>query len=427
MKRPIVACVVILSSVILAACVPEGYVGVDENSAKTGEASGITVNSAVISGSVTPQKNMQDVIMGILYGTDASLNIENGTKVIAKENTDNSFSVTVNDLKSNTKYYYKTFIQYNGSQYGFGEIKSFSTLALDVKVETFSRASADNCWSAWLSGTVEVKTSGSFTKKPGFIYGKGGQTLEELKSNGKKLDAEFATENGFQIMAENLCAGGEYSCVAFAEVYDTVLYGDVVTFKVADYPEPVDLGLSVKWGSINLGCTIQASPDSYFFAWGETDPKDVFSYENYKWAVQGKDEVYSKYGLDMDYDLGICYDQTLLPEDDAAHVMIAGGKWATPTVAEWKELFDNCTISDSDLQYGVAAYKLTGPNGNSIYLPYVFSNGQTDRCTYWTSELETFTSSYAACAHISKGLYYMPEFSIRHRYEGLPIRPVYHP
>lgn len=172
MRRFLTVWMTILSSVIISDCVPEGYVGVNEDSAITGEVSGITVNSATVSGSVTPQKNMQDVLMGILYGTDASLSINNGTKVIAKEITDNSFSLTINDLKSNTTYYYKSFIQYNGEQYGFGEIKSFRTQALDVIVESFSHPSSDDCWSAWLSGTVEVKTSGNFTRKPGLIYGK---------------------------------------------------------------------------------------------------------------------------------------------------------------------------------------------------------------------------------------------------------------
>ena len=434
MNRHVTAWTAFLFSVILTACVPDDYVSVNENSAITGEVSGITVNSAIVSGSVNPHKNMQDVLMGILYGTEESLNIENGTKVIAQETVDNSFTINLNNLNSNTIYYYKTFIQYNGSQYGFGEIKSFHTLALDVKVVTSNTAGIDNCWSAWLFGGVEVKSSENFTKKPGVIYGKAGQTLEDLKSSGTKLEAEFYLENndvGFRAEAKDLCAGGEYCYVAFAEVYDTVFYGDVVTFKPMDYPEPVDLGLSVKWGSLNLGCYSSTSPDSYIYAWGETDSKEEFTYDNYKWAVKGKDEVYSKYGLDVNYELGICYDQTLLPEDDAATVKIAGGKWAIPTVAEWQELFDNCNVSDSNLPYGTYSLKITGPNGNFIYLPCVnakYPNGDTGvQCTYWTSELQAFTASDANCAYISKGLYYMPDISTRRRYEGLPVRPVYHP
>ena len=45
----------------------------------------------------------------------------------------------------------------------------------------------------------------------------------------------------------------------------------------------VDLGLSVKWATFNLGATKpQASGD--FFSWGETEPKSNYSWSTYKWC-----------------------------------------------------------------------------------------------------------------------------------------------
>lgn len=138
---------------------------------------------------------------------------------------------------------------------------------------------------------------------------------------------------------------------------------------------PVDLGLSVKWSEFNLGAT---SPEEYgaYFSWGETSPKYEYNWENYKWAGSGEDIV-TKYCPAGENDhwsgSGLCDDKNSLDmEDDAARVLLGGG-WRIPSVAECEELLRECAISyqsrRGDWGDDILGWKVTGPNGNSIFLP----------------------------------------------------------
>ena len=130
----------------------------------------------------------------------------------------------------------------------------------------------------------------------------------------------------------------------------------LVRDTIVPKPEYVDLGLSVKWATFNVGAS---KPEDYgdYFAWGETEPKEEYTWETYKWGTSGKLTKYNtidgKTVLDLD--------------DDAAYVHW-GGKWRMPTDAERDELVENCTWTWTT-QNSVNGYKVTGPNGNSIFLP----------------------------------------------------------
>ena len=110
----------------------------------------------------------------------------------------------------------------------------------------------------------------------------------------------------------------------------------------------VDLGLSVKWATCNVGAT---SPEDYghYFAWGETSPKDEYTEDNCS--------TYGKQMSDISGDA----------QYDAATANW-GGTWRMPTDAEMQELIDNCTWTWTT-QNGVNGYNIKGPNGNSIFLP----------------------------------------------------------
>ncbi len=124
--------------------------------------------------------------------------------------------------------------------------------------------------------------------------------------------------------------------------------------------EAVDLGLSVKWASMNVGAN---APEEYgdYFAWGDTWPKDNYSLENYwMWDEYFAYLGYIKYNKNDDKN-------TLDLEDDAAY-MNCGDTWRMPTREEIKELLYNCSWEWTTLN-GVNGQKVTGPNGNSIFLP----------------------------------------------------------
>ena len=129
--------------------------------------------------------------------------------------------------------------------------------------------------------------------------------------------------------------------------------------------EYVDLGLSVKWATCNMGAS---SPEEYgdYYAWGETETKSTYDWNTYKWC-KGSENTLTKYCTDSDY--GTVDNKTVLdPEDDVAHVKW-GGNWRMPTDAEIEELRENC-IWKWTTQNGKNGYKVTSKkNGNSIFLP----------------------------------------------------------
>ena len=154
--------------------------------------------------------------------------------------------------------------------------------------------------------------------------------------------------------------------------------------------EYVDLGLSVKWATCNVGAN---APEEYgyYFAWGEVEQKTNYSWSTYKYGTNWNQ--LTKYCTDNSYGKdGFTDSKTVLdPEDDAATANW-GGAWRMPTTEEQQELINNCTWTWTT-QNGVNGYKVTGPNGNSIFLPVAgYMNEGTlydagSRSYYWSSSL----------------------------------------
>ncbi len=129
----------------------------------------------------------------------------------------------------------------------------------------------------------------------------------------------------------------------------------------------VDLGLSVKWATCNVGADTSEDYGDYF-AWGETSPKTTYTLSTYKYC-NGLYDTMTKYCTKSSN--GTVDNKTTLElTDDAARVNW-GGKWRMPTKAEQDELrsSSNCTWTWTT-QNGVKGYKVTSKkNGNSIFLP----------------------------------------------------------
>lgn len=148
--------------------------------------------------------------------------------------------------------------------------------------------------------------------------------------------------------------------------------------------EYVDLGLSVKWATCNVGAD---SPEDYgdYFAWGETKTKSEYTEES--------STAYEKLLGDIKGD----------NRYDAATANW-GGNWRMPTGEEFKELKNKC-ICQWTTQNGVKGYKVTGPNGNSIFLPAAGScyesslNNDGKYGSYWSSESDWSWLDYDVKEH----------------------------
>ena len=127
----------------------------------------------------------------------------------------------------------------------------------------------------------------------------------------------------------------------------------------------VDLGLpsGTLWATMNVGAN---SPEEYgdYFAWGETAPKDYYHWNTYKWCNGSGTTLtkycYNSYGSDIDK-------TELDSEDDAAYV-IWGSSWRMPSIEQMRELYEQCTYTWMT-RNGVNGYLVTGPNGNTLFLP----------------------------------------------------------
>lgn len=193
--------------------------------------------------------------------------------------------------------------------------------------------------------------------------------------------------------------------------------------------EAVDLGLSVKWASFNVGAT---KPEEYgdYCAWGETEPKTDYNLSTYKWC-NGSYTTMTKYCNISDYGHNGFTDTktTLDPEDDVAHVKW-GGNWRMPTKAEQDELRTNCTWTWTTLN-GVNGYRVTSKKTDYtdrfIFLPAAGYRYDASLYMvgsygfYWSSSLST-DYPYGAWY-----VYFDPGFvnaDISGRGYGRSVRPV---
>ncbi len=199
----------------------------------------------------------------------------------------------------------------------------------------------------------------------------------------------------------------------------------------------VDLGLpsGTLWATCNIGAKTPTESGN-LFAWGETEPKKEFYEETYKFYSDSKLNEYqqidelkiSKYNTREKY--GRVDEKTILDlKDDAANIRW-GGSWRIPSDEEWTELRKECKWEWQELDDEHKGYVVTGPNGNSIFIPAICSsedNGlNTDQFGindgyYWSSSLYNGFSCFARFVFFNSNNVYS---NIYYRYKGLCIRPV---
>lgn len=182
--------------------------------------------------------------------------------------------------------------------------------------------------------------------------------------------------------------------------------------------EWVDLGLSVKWATMNVGAS---SPSDYggYYAWGETSTKSRYEYSNCFDCLDPSGDYWRTYKLGG---------QTkIIPASghDTARENW-GGTWRMPTDAEYEELCKKCRWTWTS-QGGHNGYEITGPNGSSIFLPAAGYRSEARTYDvgkysfYWSSTLSSSYSGYAYFLYFSSSGRLMYD---RGRSAGQSVRPV---
>lgn len=174
----------------------------------------------------------------------------------------------------------------------------------------------------------------------------------------------------------------------------------------------VDLGLSVYWCSCNVGAE---APEEYgdYYAWGETKPKSSYTRGNYSYYNSSTD-TYTNIG-----------DNISGTEYDAATVNL-GSDWRMPTKDEFQELLDKCTWEWTQIK-GINGYKVTGTNGNSIFIPAAGENNGSDlgkTTRYCTATASSYPSSAYVILSYHSSKPTLEKLTAAAKYLGSPIRPV---
>ena len=282
--------------------------------------------------------------------------------------------------------------------------------------------------SATLHGSILSHGTSDITVR-GFEYGTDEGNLTEIVQSTDET-------NDFSVSLTNLASNTTYYYRAYATNNDDTGYGEIKMFTtngIINDHEFVDLGLpsGTKWATCNVGAS---NPEDYgdYFAWGETTPKDTYTWETYIYAegTSNDDPKLTKYNNNALYgNDGFTDNLTTLESTDDAATANWGAGWRMPTETEMRELINNCDITWTTTD--VAGMIFTSrSNGKSIFLPAAGTHGADgirdlgSYGTYWSSSL------YTNAPHDSwRFIFYSQNHLMDndYRYEGLSVRAVYRP
>ena len=219
------------------------------------------------------------------------------------------------------------------------------------------------------------------------------------------LDESVATVSNIEGLVTGVAPG---NAIIMAKIVNepeklAFCYVTVKEASPSTVPEAVDLGLSVKWASFNLGAT---KPEEYgdYYAWGETETKENYDWSTYKWC-NGSEYNLTKYNNSSRY--GTVDNKTMLEAaDDVVRVKL-GGKWRMPTGNEMMEL---CNTFEDNASYKWECKSINGHKGwlvtylvnnNSIFFPAAGSRFDSSlswvgsQGLYCSSSLNTDNPNYA--------------------------------
>ena len=369
----------------------------------TANVTSITTNTAVCGGNVTSDGNSTITARGVCWSTSPNPTI-NDYKTI-QTGAIGSFTSNITRLADGTTYYVRAYAT-NSKGTAYGEERSFTTIEGTLPNVSTNAVSSITSNSAVCGGNVTEAGNTPVTSR-GVCW----STSPNPTINDNKTNNGTGTGTGsFTSNITGLTDNTTYYVRAYATNSKGTAYGEEKSFTTLlsinghDY---VDLGLpsGLKWATCNIGAT---TPEDYgnYYAWGETTTKASYDQSN---SVTYGQQI-------SDFSGNVTY--------DAARANW-GSTWRMPTKAEMEELRNNCTWTWTT-QNGVNGMRVTGPNGNSIFLPAaVYCLGSLRYGGvygyYWSSTpYESGTNDayrlYFGSGHHDVHYYY--------RYYGHTVRPV---
>ena len=393
---------------------------------QTGEITDVQF-SVVLNGVALFDGNDATTVYGFCWSEDENPTIENQSVVVSIDEN-SMFTYRLVDLQSKTKYYIRAYAQ-NKIGIVYGDVKDFTTADIPT-IEHDYICEGDLYYTGYGYNRIMI-TQDTMLIQIVSIPGRSDSVVHIYVDYIEKIEIDttvFITQGEyFEFGEKTLVESGYYRevFISSAGCDSIVNLTLIVKSGVANY-EYVDLGLSVKWATCNVGAE---KPEEYgdYFAWGEVEPKENYDWSTYKYCVDNRYN-FTKYCNDSYFGKdGFMDNKTVLEPEDDASTMNWGGAWRMPTKAEQDELRNNCTWTWIT-QSGVNGYKVTGPNSNSIFLPaagYMDEGalyGAGSDGYYWSSSLclDLLLDAYSVVFYSGSVDWYGSS-----RHYGLAVRPVY--
>lgn len=389
-----------------------------------------TTENASVKSSIKYSDGYESLSAGICYSLNENPTVNDISLQADINDTDNSFEVVFTRIPFGMVYY-RAYTIINGNII-YGDIKSFEGNSITV----------GDIESNYVESHIKF-ADGYDNIKFGVCYG----LYEDLTTDDRcALVDRIDDNNNFTVQINHDYLYGLtdvnwlYGTVyyrAFVTIDNVTYYSDIKSYKEPmPTGEEVDLGLSVKWASFNVGATKQEQA-GYYYAWGETTPKRNYSWNNYKFWISGSSDssnvIISKYNTLSKYG-DVDYKKVLEANDDVAHVQW-GGNWRMPTIAEYQELINNCTwtrVRNGNINGYTITSNKEGYTDKSIFIP--FTNAQP--VLYYEDSYisHTGSSSLPERGPLTGGSLYINEDGIMMdmgifagtcmRFKGQAVRPV---
>ena len=373
----------------------------------TNEVTDITITSAICGGNVTADGGATVTARGVCWSTSQNPTIT-GSHTTDGSGT-GSFTSNITGLNAGTTYYVRAYAT-NSEGTSYGSRKSFTTTQhYEPPTVTTNNVTGITETTAVCGGNVTADGGATVTAR-GVCW--------STSQNPTISDSHTTDGSGTGSYTSNITglnAGTTYYVRAYATNSYGTSYGSQKNFttdeQINGY-DYVDLGLpsGVKWATCNVGANSSSEYGKYY-AWGEIAPKTSYD--------AGNSVTYGQQIGDISGN----------PQYDVARANW-GGSWRMPTIEEFEELIEECEwegTSEVGNDRYIDGYRVTGPNGNSIFLPVAgYRNGTSlyDAGSfgyYWSSTPDESNTQGAYCLGFNFGFH---SSNWGYRNYGLSVRPV---
>lgn len=247
------------------------------------------------------------------------------------------------------------------------------------------------------------------------FYNDAQNVINKFESRGKKNDTDVYSNEDAGIVATKQIVKQTDS-----KSYYVFGFATYSPSQGVDEDAPyVDLGLSVCWAKCNVGASAPEKSGK-FFAWSETTEKTSYWRENYSFCDTDDGYIFNYYNPLSEIS-GTKYD---------AATYVCGEDWRMPTKEEANELIYYCTWKEATVN-GVSGFEVTGPNGNSIFLPktpYKYQDKEKSKYEIWTGSAISRTHEEAYIIKFPTNFNdNKPQLDNCWKAWGHAIRPVYDP